>query len=180
MKQTGKVALGGVFGALSLMFMLLTVFPLGTYALPAIAGAVLIPVVVEVGAGTGWMVYAAVALLSLLVAPDMEAKVLFVGFFGYYPVLKAQLERLRMRWLEWTIKFSVFNVSMVLSYVLMLYVFHLDPETFTFGGVNLAWVMLAAGNVVFLIYDFALTSLVGGYQRGLHPRLTRIFHLNQH
>ena len=47
MRQSGKVALGGIFGALSLMFMLMTVFPLGTYALPAIAGALLIPVVIE-------------------------------------------------------------------------------------------------------------------------------------
>ena len=176
MRQSGKVALGGIFGALSLMFMLMTVFPLGTYALPAIAGALLIPVVIEAGVGTGWMVYGAVALLSLLVAPDMEAKVLFVSFFGYYPVLKSQLDRIRLRPLEWFLKLGLFNVTMVLSYLLMLFVFHLDPETFVFGGVNVAFLFLLAGNVIFLIYDYALTNVVTVYQRFLHPRLSRIFH----
>lgn len=179
MKPSGKVALGGVFGALSLMFMLMTFFPLGTYALPAIAGVLLIPVVVEAGAKTAWMVYAAVALLSLLIAPDMEAKVLFLAFFGYYPVLKAHLEKLRRRVVEWLIKLGVFNAAMVLSYLVMLFVFHLDPETFVVGGVNVALLFLLAGNVIFVIYDYALSNLVTVYYRALHPRLSRIFHMNR-
>ena len=178
MKQNGKIVLGGVFGALALMFMLMTAFPLGTYALPAIAGALLIPVVIEAGVKTGWMVYAAVALLSLLIAPDMEAKVLFIAFFGYYPVLKSQVERIRRRPLEWLAKLGVFNVSVVASYLLMLFVFHLDMDTFVVGGVNFAFLFLLAGNVIFVIYDYALSNLVTMYFRVLHPRLSRIFHIN--
>ena len=87
MKPTGKVALGGVLAALSLTFMLLTFFPFATYALPAIAGAVLIPFVVEVNAKSAWLVYAAVAILSLFISPDIEAKTLFISLFGYYPIL---------------------------------------------------------------------------------------------
>ena len=102
MKQTSKVALCGVLSALSVMLMLLTVIPIATYALPAMAGAVLIPIVVEAGPRWGWMSYAAVALLCLLIGPEPEAKVLFVTFFGYYPVLKAQLERLHKRCLLYT------------------------------------------------------------------------------
>ena len=179
MRPSGKVALGGVFGALSLMFMLMTFFPLGTYALPAIAGALLIPVVVEAGVKTGWMVYGAVALLSLLVAPDMQAKVMFIAFFGYYPVLKALLERLRRRAGEWLVKLGIFNLSMVLSYLVMLFFFHLDPEAFVIGGVNVALLFLLAGNVVFVIYDMALGSLVTMYFRVLHPRLSRLFQGNR-
>ena len=40
------------------------------------------------------MIYAAVAVLSLLFAADKEAALLFVLFFGYYPVLKSFLERI--------------------------------------------------------------------------------------
>ena len=53
---------------------------------------------------------------------------------------------------------------------------YLDPETFVLGGVNVALLFLLAGNVVFLIYDYALTNVVAVYQRFLHPRLSRIFH----
>ena len=82
LKQSGKVALGGIMGALSLMIMFLTAFPYMTYALPAIAGAVLIPVVIELGSKWAWMVYACVSFLSLLIAPSLEAKVMFIAFFG--------------------------------------------------------------------------------------------------
>lgn len=63
--------------------------PIGTYALPAIAGVLLIVAVIEIGAKWAWMIYAAVAVLSLLFAADKEAALLFVLFFGYYPVLKS-------------------------------------------------------------------------------------------
>lgn len=177
MKQTSKVALSGVLAALSVMLMLLTVIPIATYALPAMAGAVLIPIVVEAGPRWGWMAYGAVAILCLLIGPEPEAKVLFISFFGYYPVLKAQLERLNKRWLEWGIKLLVFNAAMVGSYWLMMYVFHL-PIDFEIAGVSISVVMagfLALGNVVFVIYDLALTNIISVYCARLHPKLSRLF-----
>lgn len=159
--------------------MLLTFIPTATYALPAVAGAVLIPIVIEAGAGSGWMVYAAVALLSLFISSDKEAAILFISFFGYYPVLKSQLEWIPKRWIEWFVKLVIFNVTMIASYLLMLYVFNLDIDSFTIGGVNLSYAFLAAGNVVFVIYDLALTNVISAYMRLLHPKLVKIFHLNQ-
>ncbi|MDD4414336.1 MAG: hypothetical protein PHR14_07295 [Oscillospiraceae bacterium] len=179
MKQSGKVALGGILGALSLTFMMLTFFSLGTYALPAIAGAVLIPFVVEVGAKSAWMVYGSVALLSLLIAPDIEAKVLFINFFGYYPILKSLLERTSKRWLEWILKLLVFNTSIILSFLLLIFVFNLEFEMLVIGGVNLVYIMLAFGNIVFVIYDFALTNVISMYMRVLHPRIKKIFKLDK-
>lgn len=175
LKQSGKIALGGVLGALSLVFMLLTIFPYMTYALPAIAGVMLIPVVMENGVRWGWMVFAAVAFVAALIVPSMEAKVMFIAFFGYYPVLKATLERLRSRVLEWVLKLLVFNVTMVAAYLLMLYVFGLPADEFEIGGVNLPLVFLGLGNVVFVIYDMALTSVITMYTKALHPKLMRIF-----
>lgn len=180
MKQSGKVALGGILGALSLIFMLLTVIPVGTYALPAVAGAVLIPVAIEAGLRSGWMDFIAVSLLVLFVTPDMEAKVLFISFFGYYPLMKATLEKHHKRWMEWLLKLALFNVTMVLSYLLMLFVFHLPMDEFVVNGMNLAYLFLLVGNVVFVIYDLALTNVISSYMRVLHPKLAHIFHINKH
>ncbi len=177
MKQTGRIALGGILGALALTFLLLTVFPFGTYALPAIAGAVFIPLVVEFGAKSGFLTYAAVSFVCAFIVPDMEARILFIGFFGYYPVLKALLERLGKRWLEWVIKLAVFNISMVLSYLLLIFVFSLDREEFVLFEVYLPYLFLAVGNGVFLLYDKALTNVVTMYIRILHPRIAKTFRL---
>ena len=174
MKHTSKVALCGILAALSLILMVMTAIPIATYALPAMAGAVLIPVVMEAGVKWGWLAYAAVALLSLLVAPDPEAKVLFITFFGYYPIAKSLLEKMKKRWLEWIVKLVIFNGTMLGSYLLTIFVFHL-PTDFELFGVSLPLVFLLIGNVIFVIYDLALTNVITAYWDRLHPKLSRIF-----
>ncbi len=65
------------------MTMFLTgLISIGTYALPAFSGILLIVVVIELGAGWAWPVYIASSILSLLIAGDKEAAMLFVVFFG--------------------------------------------------------------------------------------------------
>ena len=106
--------------------------PIGTYALPAIAGVLLIVAVIEIGAKWAWMIYAAVAVLSLLFAADKEAALLFVLFFGYYPVLKSFLERISNKVLSWISKFAVFNVAVVACFFLAVNFLQL-PHLFAVG-----------------------------------------------
>ncbi len=174
MKQSGRIAVGGVFSALALACMLMTIFPYATYALPAMAGVCLIPVVLELGWRWGWMAYAVTALLSPLLAADKEAALLFIAFFGYYPVLKAWIERRKSRVIEWAIKLLLFNAAMVAAYMAAIFVFRL-PVDFEIFGVSLPFVLLALGNVTFLIYDKALTGMVSLYLYRLQSKLYLIF-----
>ena len=81
MRNSGKIALGGLISALCLVCMFLTgLIPFATIALPAIAGVLLIVVVIELGKRWALLVYAAVSLLSILLTADMEAKLLFILF----------------------------------------------------------------------------------------------------
>ena len=174
MKQSGRIAVGGVFSALALACMLMTFFPYATYALPAMAGVCLIPVVLELGWRWGWMAYGVTALLSPLLAAGKEAALLFIAFFGYYPVLKAWIERRKSRVVEWVIKLVLFNAAIVAAYMAAVWVFRL-PVDFEIFGVSLPLVLLALGNVTFIIYDKALTGLVSLYLYRLQPKLRRMF-----
>ena len=174
MSKSGKIALGGLLTALGLVLMFLTgLIPIGTYALPAIAGVLLIVAVIEIGAKWAWMIYAAVAVLSLLFAPDKEAALLFVFFFGYYPVLKSYLERISNKALSWISKFAVFNAAVVACFLLAVNFLQLPEDSFTIFGIYLPWVFLILGNVVFLIYDIALSGLVVTYVENLHHRVIK-------
>jgi MFS family permease len=149
--------------------MLLTgLIAIGTYALPAIAGLLLIVVVVEMGSGWAWPVYIAVSILSVLLAGDKEAVMMYILFFGYYPVLKANIEKTRMKYLTWILKFAVFNVSMIACYYISITILGVPEESFTIRGLYLPWVFLAVGNMTFLIYDFAISSLVLAYYQRFH------------
>ena len=174
MSKSGKIALGGLLTALGVVLMFLTgLIPIGTYALPAIAGVLLIVAVIEIGAKWAWMIYAAVAVLSLLFAADKEAALLFVLFFGYYPVLKSFLERISNKVLSWISKFAVFNVAVVACFFLAVNFLQLPEDSFTVFGIYLPWVFLIFGNAVFLIYDIALSGLVATYVEKLHHRVTK-------
>lgn len=174
MSKSGKIALGGLLTALGVVLMFLTgLIPIGTYALPAIAGVLLIVAVIEIGAKWAWMIYAAVAVLSLLFAADKEAALLFVLFFGYYPVLKSFLERISNKVLSWISKFAVSNVAVVACFFLAVNFLQLPEDSFTVFGIYLPWVFLILGNAVFLIYDIALSGLVATYVEKLHHRVTK-------
>ena len=93
--KSTQIALGGMFSALCVSLMFMTgLAPFATYAIPMLAGAMLIPVVVELGPKTAVMVYISVGIISIFVAADKEAAMMFLVFFGYYPILKQKLERL--------------------------------------------------------------------------------------
>lgn len=177
MKQTGRIALGGLLAALALVCMALTAFSWGTFLLPALAGIVLIPYVVEAGPRRAWLLYAAVGLLSLWISPSRSAQLFFIVFFGYYPILKCLLERLRRRWLEWTLKFAVFNLSFAGAFALLTFAFSLPVKTVSVGGISITWLLPALGNLACWLYDRALSDLVGQYMRRLHPQVARMFRL---
>lgn len=46
-KKSTQVAMGGIASALCLLLMILTIIPIATYTMPALAGMVLIVVVIE-------------------------------------------------------------------------------------------------------------------------------------
>ena len=113
-----QIAFGGVIAAVSLVIMLITGFiPIGTYACPALAGFLLAAVVIELGAGWAWAVFAAVALASVFFAGDKEAALYYMLFFGFYPILKAKIETISTRWGQRAVKCGVFNLCMVAAFM---------------------------------------------------------------
>lgn len=178
MSNSGKVALGGIVTAVCTVLMFLTgLIPVGTYALPAIAGVVLVLIVIEIGVRWAWAVYAAVSLLSILLAADKEAAVLFALFFGYYPILKSNIERVRGRLFQWMIKLAVFNAAMVAGFFIAIRLLSIPEDSFTLFGIYLPWVFLLAGNAVFVLYDYALTGLISTYVFRFRHVVRKTLHL---
>ena len=125
MKKSKRIALCGMLSAMALVIMLLAYFPYMTFTLPALAGALFAIIMIEIGHKWAWGGYVTTAILSLLLC-EKEAAMLFVGFFGYYPIMKAYLEHIRSLVLETILKFSLFNIAMVASYAIIIFVFGIE------------------------------------------------------
>ena len=173
-RRSFRVAFCGVMAGLMVALMLLgTLIPLSTYICPMLAGALAVPVVWELGKGSGWVLYAAVSVLSLILAPDKEAALLYVLLLGWYPVLRPGLMRITRRPVRILVKLLLFNAAVCAVYALLLFVF-VSPDLQTeaaewTGGMLLG--MLFLGNLTFLVYDQLLARLTDRYVTRLRPKL---------
>lgn len=164
MRVSSKTALGGIIAALSLSLMfLISIVPMFTYAVPAAASMLLIPIIIEIDKKWALGVYFSVSLLGLIIVPNKEVAVIYVTFFGYYPVLKAVLEKRLKIIPEWVLKILVFNASVLLSYYLMLKFMGITiDELETFGWFAIPF-LLILGTVAFILYDYAMTKVISLY-----------------
>ena len=147
-----NIAFGGVLAALAVVIMSMgTLIPVATYVCPMLCAVILQMVLRTCGEKTAWAWFGAVAILSLLLAPDKEAAAVF-AFIGYYPIIKPKLDRKKGKWL-W--KALLFNVSILVTYWLLMHLFGLDQITaeFTEMGTAMTILMLVLGNVTFFLLD---------------------------
>lgn len=154
------MALCGVATALCVAVMFGSgIVPVLTYTLPALCGFLIMLISMAVGKGSGWTVFVASALLSLITTPDKECAVMFVAFFGYYPVLKFSIEKIKSKFGKTVLKFLVFNVAIVLSQIIVVKILGVPIEPDNFLGKWLVPVLLILANILFVAYDFALSQI---------------------
>lgn len=173
-KRTGRLALAGVLTALALVFLLLTVSPLATVGLAALAGVCGIPVVVELGRKAGLVHFAAAALLALLIVPTVEGKGMYIAFFGWYTVFKAWIENKNLsRPVEWGIKIAAFAAAVSAYGAVWVFLLTMPlPTWLTLWMLPLLAVGLCG---VFVLYDIGLTGIIGTYHSRIRPKINGIF-----
>lgn len=123
---------------------------------------------IEYGKGAPWMVYGAISILSLLLLPSKLPSVFFSLFFGFYPILKEKLER-KPKLVCWMLKELVFNVCLAIIITLYMLLFF---QGFSIA-IPLPWLIVAAVllcEVIFVIYDIALTRIITFYVLKLRHR----------
>lgn len=159
--------------ALGSALMLVSYFPYLTYAVPCIAGLVSAVTAIEIDERRAYAVYVVSAIITLLFA-EPEAKLLYIMFFGYYPVLKIAIERIKIRPLEIAVKFAVFNAAIIIAYSLFAGLFGVDMSDMGDFGKYTAYILLLAGNAVFFIYDIMIERLAMVYMKKLHRTVEKL------
>ena len=155
------IALGGVLAALALVIMcFIGIIPVATYICPMLCILICAVVLRYCGRRIAWAWYAAVAILSLLMGPDLEAKALFL-VLGYYPIIKPFLDKTRPRRL-W--KHLYFNGLIIATYSALFYTMGIDEvladyQELGFIGFGL---LLVGANGLFFVVDLVLERRFAG------------------
>lgn len=172
MKSNIKVTFSAIMAALATVFMLLSYFPYLTYAIPAISGLCIMAVVIEINKKWAFGAFLVSATLVFLLA-ETESKLLFIGFFGYYPILKAIIDNFRKPTLEWVLKIIIFNVAVLAVYLGFAKLFGISLEDFGSLGKYGAYILLILGNIVFVMYDMAVSRMATVYMNVIHSKISK-------
>ena len=146
------MALGGMLTAVAVVIMSLgSLIPLNTYLCPVICILLTRPVIERCGRRIGWCYYLATAILSLMLAPDREAALVY-AFLGYYPMVRPFFEKLGA--LAWFAKLMLFTLAGAASYGVLLVV--MGAGAAMTEGWLLTAVTVLLWDVLFLLVDHLL------------------------
>lgn len=115
-----QMALGGMMTAVAVVIMCLgSLIPVNTYVCPVLCILITRVVLERCGRRIGWCYYIATAVLSLMLAPDREAALVY-AFLGYYPMIRPFFEKLGV--FAWYAKLLLFTLAGGASYGMLLVV----------------------------------------------------------
>lgn len=163
-------------GLCIVVMMLSALFPSLSYALPMVAGAIILIPSIEFGTQAALATYISAAILSFILPADKESALFFVLLFGIYPIVKKYYEQISYRVLEYAAKFAHFNASAIGAVWLASFFFSIPIDDGSLGKWGIP-VLLAVGNFAFIFYDIMLTKLVTLYVYKLQPILRKTFNI---
>ena len=172
------ISLGAVLSALALALLFLaSVLPSGWVGVTAVAGLCVGTALSTLGLSGAVLCYIVSAALGLLLVPLKQAAVLYLLFFGCYPIIKFAAERLKHRGAEWGVKLVCANVLLALALVCFQFLLQVDLAQWIGLALSAPVVigLWIAGNAVFAAYDLAFSQIMALIQRRVAPLLRRRF-----
>ena len=130
-------------------------------SMAVLASLLCVVAVIEYGGSWPWLIYGVTAILSIVLLPNKTPAAFYALFFGFYPILKEKLEKLP-NLLSWVLKELVFNIAFAAMALASFLLFFTQNNTlFTQPRMLIAIFVLA--EVVFVLYDIAMTRLISFY-----------------
>lgn len=173
-----RIALGGTLASMCLACQFITgVFPVFYIIMPMLCGILVTVMAVETSTWWGFLMYLAVGTLSLFVTPNKDAALIFIVFFGHYPLIRPYIRRIRFKPIGYLLRLILFNICMIAFFFITVYLFGMDDlleemgEFGKYGGL----VLLGTANMMFVSYDYLMDISMELYRQKLHPKISGKF-----
>ncbi len=171
--KSKQISFCGIMAAMATVLMLAAWFPYITYAVPCTAALAIMVVLIEYGSKAALLSYLA-SVVPIMLFCEGEAKLLYVFFTGFYPVLKALFEKPKSRILEYILKFISFNLSVGIIYLSATLVFGVSYDDLGDLGKYGAVIFLVLCNVAFIAFDFCISKMAQYYLLRFHKTVEKI------
>ncbi|MBE6592701.1 MAG: hypothetical protein E7642_01760 [Ruminococcaceae bacterium] len=160
--DTKRLTVCAMLAALSVVLLYFgSVIEVLDLSMAVIASLACIIAVIEYGKSAPWAIYGVTSLLSLILLPNKTPAAFYAIFFGFYPILKEKFEK-RGKVLCWVLKEAVFNVCLAGMGVAAYFLSTTGDNTLLSSPVFIG-ILVVAAELVFILYDIALTRLISFY-----------------
>ena len=158
--STRAIAQGGILTGLSIVILYFASFmQIASWAVTMLVGFIPAIFFLRGQYKAGTVQYAATAIVSLFLLPDKVLAVLYAFLFGLYTVLKFHLERRLGRVICWIAK--IVFAELWVAGICKLIQIGLFPEIPLLTP-SVILILIAAGVLVLLYYDFCLGRIFAG------------------
>lgn len=151
------ITLGGIMVALSVITLYLTtIIPINTFAILTLASCFIPICIIRSNIKTAFFVYIASTIISFFILP-INYTIMYGMLFGVYGIIKYFIEKLNKLPFEIILKLIFFNIILVIGLMFMSTIL---------GDLNIklpTWALFLAGQIVFLVYDYAITIAISFY-----------------
>ena len=148
-KEINKISLSAIFSALIVVFMILgTIIEILDITTAALCSIIIFISQIEIKGKYPSLIYLTSSVLSLIFMPLSSATLYFIGFFGYYPIIRLLLSKYNKK-LRKILCFVLFNISMVCMFLLFKALFALQNEPY-----SMYTLLLITINIFFLCFDY--------------------------
>ncbi|MCM1115416.1 MAG: hypothetical protein NC397_07970 [Clostridium sp.] len=175
MKNAVKLAFCGITTALSVILLFLGgITYVLAYTMPMITGLLMIMLRRIFGKSGALITYTATSILSFILVADKECMLMYTMFFGFYPIILEDINKIKPAVVRWLVKLLLFNAAIGAVELILFYVFGIPfsegDETAVFV---IAFVLLM--NVLLVIYDTLVSRLIRLYTVKLEKRIKKYF-----
>lgn len=172
MKNSKVIAYSGVATALSVVMLFLgSIFWVLGYTMPLVASLVMIILLDSISQKSALLTFISTSIISFILLNDKECVLLYILFFGYYPLIRDKINDIKPKFLSYLLKFITFNAAMVLTQVLCVYVFGI-PFDDMLGKWGIVLFVLCL-NLVFVVFDRLYTLLLRLYRIKLKKKVEK-------
>lgn len=172
MKNSKVIAYSGVATALSVVMLFLgSIFWVLGYTMPLVASLVMIILLDSISQKSALLTFISTSIISFILLNDKECVLLYILFFGYYPLIRDKINDIKPKFLSYLLKFITFNAAMVLTQILCVYVFGI-PFDDMLGKWGIVLFVLCL-NLVFVVFDKLYTLLLKLYRIKLKKKVEK-------
>lgn len=173
MKKSTLIAFCSISTALGVVLLFLGgISFIFAYLMPMIVGIMTIALRETFGWKSAIITYLSTTLLSVFLVADKECLMMYIAFFGYYPIVKPCFDKIKPFAVSFILKLIFFNIALAASELFLVYVLGIPFLEEGEGKIFIA-VFGILMNILFVIYDKLLVTLDLLYVKRIEKRIKK-------